>query len=70
MSSEPKKIIKVMLVDDSAVVRQGLSEVLNSDPEIEVVEACHDPFIAAKKLKNFKPDVMMLDVERCLEWMV
>jgi len=57
------KRIKVMLVDDSAVVRQTLCEVLNSDPEIEVVETCHDPYIAAQKLKKIKPDVMVLDVE-------
>lgn len=63
VNSESKKIIKVMLVDDSAVVRQTLSEVLNSDPQIEVVETCHDPYIAAQKLRKFKPDVMMLDVE-------
>jgi len=58
-----RKKIKVMLVDDSAIVRQTLSEVLNSDPEIEVVEACPDPFFAAKKLRHFRPDVMILDVE-------
>ena len=57
------KIIKVMLVDDSAVVRQTLSQVLNSDAEIEVVEACQDPYFAAQKLRNFVPDVMILDIE-------
>jgi len=55
--------IKVMLVDDSAVVRQTLSKVLNSDPEITVIEACSDPFFAAKKLRSVRPDVMVLDVE-------
>ncbi len=55
--------IKVMLVDDSAVVRQTLTEVLNSDAEIEVVEACQDPYIAAQKLGKQMPDVIVLDIE-------
>ncbi|VAW52512.1 Chemotaxis response regulator protein-glutamate methylesterase CheB [hydrothermal vent metagenome] len=55
--------INVMLVDDSAVVRQTLTQVLNSDPNINVVEACSDPYFAAKKLRKFRPDVMVLDVE-------
>ncbi len=63
MGLDNKKIINVMLVDDSAVVRQTLTEVLNSDPEINVVEACSDPFFAAKKLRDFCPDVIVLDVE-------
>jgi two-component system chemotaxis response regulator CheB len=58
-----KKIIKVMLVDDSAVVRQTLTQVLNSDPDIEVIAACQDPFFAAKELRHVTPDVMVLDVE-------
>jgi len=58
-----KKVINVMLVDDSAVVRQTLTQVLNSDPEINVIEACPDPFFAAKKLRTVCPDVMVLDVE-------
>ncbi len=55
--------IKVMLVDDSAVVRQTLSEILSSDPEIEVIAACNDPYIAANKLRECVPDVIVLDVE-------
>jgi len=58
-----KSIIKVMLVDDSAVVRQTISEILNSDPEINVIEACQDPYFAAQKLRNVVPDVIVLDVE-------
>ena len=57
------KQIKVMLVDDSAVVRQTISEVLNADKEIEVIAACNDPYIAAKKLRSVIPDVIILDVE-------
>ena len=57
------KKIKVMLVDDSAVVRQTLTEVLSCDRKIEVIAACQDPFMAAKKLRTMVPDVMILDVE-------
>ncbi|HHO59752.1 MAG TPA: chemotaxis response regulator protein-glutamate methylesterase, partial [Thiotrichales bacterium] len=46
-----------------AVVRQTLTRVLGSDPDIEVVAACQDPYVAAKKLRSVVPDVMMLDVE-------
>ncbi|MCP4392153.1 MAG: chemotaxis response regulator protein-glutamate methylesterase [Gammaproteobacteria bacterium] len=57
------KKIKVMLVDDSAVVRSTLSDVLSSDPEIEIMATAADPYIAAKKLHKEVPDVMVLDVE-------
>ncbi|MBI5409491.1 MAG: chemotaxis response regulator protein-glutamate methylesterase [Nitrospirae bacterium] len=55
--------IKVLIVDDSAVVRQTLSEILSSDPQIEVLAAVADPFIAADKIKEDVPDVITLDVE-------
>ncbi|MCP4408927.1 MAG: chemotaxis response regulator protein-glutamate methylesterase [Gammaproteobacteria bacterium] len=55
--------IKVMLVDDSALVRRTLSEVLSSDPHIEIVATAQDPFVAAQKLRKEVPDVMILDVE-------
>jgi two-component system chemotaxis response regulator CheB len=55
--------IKVMCVDDSAVVRQTLSEILNSDPDIEVVAVAVDPFQAAQKMRDVIPDVITLDVE-------
>lgn len=54
---------KVMLVDDSALVRRVLSEVLASDPQIEVIAAAQDPFVAAQKLRQQVPDVIILDVE-------
>jgi len=57
------KKIKVMLVDDSAVVRQTLTEVLACDKQIEVIAACQDPFVAAKELRQKVPDVMILDIE-------
>jgi len=55
--------ITVLVVDDSALVRQLLSEVLNSDPEIEVIGTAIDPYHAREKIKKLKPDVLTLDVE-------
>ena len=55
--------IKVLIVDDSAVVRQALGQILSSDPAIEVMATATDPFIAAHKIKNETPDVITLDVE-------
>jgi two-component system chemotaxis response regulator CheB len=58
-----KKKIKVLIVDDSAVVRQTLQEILSSDPQIEVIATAGDPFIAADKIRDNVPDVITLDVE-------
>ena len=55
--------IGVLIVDDSAVVRQALTEILSSDPSIEVVGAARDPFMAVEKMKEVAPDVITLDVE-------
>jgi len=55
--------IKVLIVDDSAMVRQTLSEILSSDPAIEVVGTAADPFAAAKRLEDVVPDVITLDIE-------
>lgn len=55
--------IQVLVVDDSSVVRQTLSEILNSDPYIEVMATAGDPFIAAEKIKEQLPDVITLDIE-------
>ena len=55
--------IRVLIVDDSAVVRQSLTAVLESDPEIEVMGAASDPFVAAKRIAEEIPDVITLDVE-------
>jgi two-component system, chemotaxis family, protein-glutamate methylesterase/glutaminase len=57
------KKIRVLIVDDSAVVRQTLQKILNSDPEIEVMATASDPFFAAKKISIETPDVITLDVE-------
>jgi two-component system chemotaxis response regulator CheB len=58
-----KEKIKVLIVDDSAVVRQTLQEILSSDPQIEVIATAGDPFIAADKIRQHVPDVITLDVE-------
>jgi len=55
--------IKVLVVDDSAVVRQKLSDIINSDRVLEVMGTASDPYIAAKKIKREVPDVITLDVE-------
>jgi len=55
--------IKVMVVDDSAVVRQTLKELLDSDPGIEVLAVASDPIFALKKLETERPDVIVSDVE-------
>ena len=58
-----EKKIEALIVDDSAVVRRTLSEVLSSDPDIEVIATASDPFIAAEKIRKALPDVIMLDIE-------
>ncbi|HHA19156.1 MAG TPA: chemotaxis response regulator protein-glutamate methylesterase [Methylophaga sp.] len=55
--------IKVLVVDDSALVRKLLSQILNADPDIEVVGTAIDPYQAREKIKQLKPDVLTLDVE-------
>lgn len=57
------KKIRVLIVDDSAIVRQSLTEILDSDDELEVVGAASDPYIAVELIKNMVPDVITLDVE-------
>jgi two-component system chemotaxis response regulator CheB len=55
--------IKVLIVDDSALVRQALAEILSSDPQIEVMVPAPDPFVAAERIRACVPDVITLDVE-------
>jgi two-component system, chemotaxis family, protein-glutamate methylesterase/glutaminase len=56
-------MIKVLVVDDSAVVRQILTRELNKAGDIEVVATAPDPFIARDKILQYNPDVMTLDIE-------
>jgi len=57
------KKVKVLVVDDSALVRQTLQDILSSDPRIEVMGVASDPFVAAQKMRDQVPDVITLDVE-------
>lgn len=55
--------IRVLIVDDSSVIRTLLTGLLSSDPDIEVVGTACDPYVAREKLIALKPDVMTLDIE-------
>ncbi len=55
--------IKVLIIDDSAVIRQTLTEIIESDPRLSVIGTASDPFIAAKKMQVEAPDVITLDIE-------
>lgn len=55
--------VRVLVVDDSALVRKVMSEILNADPGIEVIGTASDPFDARDKIKELSPDVLTLDVE-------
>jgi two-component system chemotaxis response regulator CheB len=55
--------IRVLVVDDSAVVRKLVTEALHADPEIEVVGTAIDPYVARDKIKQLEPDVLTLDLE-------
>ena len=57
------KRTKVLVVDDSAVVRQVVTELLAADPGIEVVAACADPILAMARMNGHWPDVIVLDIE-------
>lgn len=62
MNANGKKI-RVLIVDDSALVRKVLVEVLGSDPGIEIAGVANDPHDARAKIKDLNPDVLTLDVE-------
>jgi two-component system chemotaxis response regulator CheB len=55
--------IRVLIVDDAAVVREALSQILSADPAIEVMATAADPYIAAQRMEKEIPDVITLDVE-------
>ncbi|MFV3126205.1 protein-glutamate methylesterase/protein-glutamine glutaminase [Niveispirillum sp. KHB5.9] len=55
--------IRVLIVDDSASVRQAMTEILESDPAIEVMGTASDPYVAARRIQQEVPDVITLDVE-------
>lgn len=55
--------IRVLIVDASPVIRQTLTAILTSDPDIEVMGAAADPYIAARRIQKEVPDVIILDVD-------
>jgi two-component system, chemotaxis family, protein-glutamate methylesterase/glutaminase len=57
------KKVRVLIVDDAALVRRMLTDLLHTDPMIEVVGTASDPYIAREKIKRLHPDVLTLDVE-------
>ena len=59
----PYKKIRVLVVDDSAVVRRMIADTLAKDPDIEVVGTAADPYIARDKILELNPDVLTLDIE-------
>ncbi|MEN1960655.1 chemotaxis response regulator protein-glutamate methylesterase [Luteimonas sp. MJ246] len=58
-----RRPVRVLVVDDSALVRALMSELLGADPGIEVVGTASDPYIAREKIRRLSPDVLTLDVE-------
>ncbi|HTS48988.1 MAG TPA: chemotaxis response regulator protein-glutamate methylesterase [Bryobacteraceae bacterium] len=55
--------IRVLIVDDSAIVRKLLAEALSGEPDLEVVGTAPDPFVARDKILSLHPDVLTLDIE-------
>ena len=55
--------IKVLIVDDSALIRSVLTEIINKQPDMEVIGTAPDPLVAREKIKALNPDVLTLDVE-------
>jgi two-component system chemotaxis response regulator CheB len=55
--------IRVLVIDDSALIRKMLTDILSSRDDIDVVGTAADPFIAREKIKQLAPDVLTLDIE-------
>jgi len=63
MDRQKSNKIRVLVVDDSASVRQTLADIIAEDPELEVMGTASDPFVAAARIQKEIPDVIILDVE-------
>ncbi len=63
MHTNPTRRIRVLVVDDSAIVRKSISDALALDPDIEVVGTACDPYVAREKILALDPDVLTLDLE-------
>ncbi len=57
------KKIKVLIVDDSALIRKLLTEVIDSQPDMEAIGSAPDPLVAREMIRELNPDVLTLDVE-------
>ncbi|SOC23690.1 response regulator, partial [Rhodobacter maris] len=62
-NSATEKRCRVLIVDDSASVRRALTEIIESDPGLEVMGTAGDPYVAAERISREVPDVMILDIE-------
>ena len=62
-SMPPTRPIRVLIVDDSAIVRKILTEALADEPDLEVVGSAPDPYVARDKILALRPDVLTLDIE-------
>ena len=61
--SSARRKIRVLIVDDSASVRKALSDIIASDTDLEVMATASDPYIAAERIRQEIPDVILLDIE-------
>jgi len=61
--TEGKRRIRVLVIDDSALVRKAIGDALSRDPELEVVGTAPDPYVAREKIARLDPDVITLDLE-------
>ncbi|MCO6179140.1 MULTISPECIES: chemotaxis response regulator protein-glutamate methylesterase [Ciceribacter] len=61
--SNPAAKIRVLIVDDSAAVRQALADIISSTPDLEVMATASDPYVAVERMRHQVPDVIFLDVE-------
>lgn len=61
--TDRRRKIRVLIVDDRASVRMTLSEIIASDPELEVMATAADPYVAVERIRQEVPDVMILDIE-------
>ncbi len=57
------KKIKILIVDDSALIRQTITHILKDEPTVEVVGTAFNPFFATEKIQTLKPDVLLLDIQ-------
>ena len=63
MENAPGRKIRVIVVDDSALVRSLLAEIINRQPDMECIGAANDPLVAREMIRELNPDVITLDVE-------